>query len=80
MNDDQFSAILTIVVPPVIQRIVERLGVDETEATKMFYTSKVYEWLSKEDSKTWHLSPLTLCRLFEQEQRGEELDWPEEAA
>lgn len=80
MNDDQFSAILTIVVPPIIQRIVERLGIEEVKATEMFYASEVYEWLSDESSKTWHLSPLTLCRLFEQELRGEPLSWPEEAA
>ena len=80
MNADQFSAILTLVVPPVVQRIVERFGVDEIKATEMFYASEVYAWLADESSKTWHLSPIELCRLFEQEQRGEPLDWPEEAA
>lgn len=80
MSEDGFSALLTVVVPPVVRMIAERLGLDETAATEAFYASEVYEWLSDEKSKTWHLSPVTLCDLYEQERRGEPLVWPEEGA
>jgi len=80
MSDDGFSALLTVVVPPVIRLIAEHMGIGETAATEAFYASKVYEWLSDEKSKTWHLSPHSIYRLYEQERRGEPLEWPEEVA
>jgi len=80
MSEDAFSAMLTVVVPPVVRLIAERTGLGESQATEAFYASKVYEWLSDEQSKTWHLSPRILCDLYEQERRGEPLAWPEESA
>jgi len=80
MDEDKFSAMLTVIIPPVVKLVVERTGMDETEATEAFYASKVYEWLADEKSKTWHLSPQTICDLYEQERRGEPLTWPEEVA
>jgi len=80
MSEDGFSTLLTVVVPPVVRLIGERFGLDETAATEAFYDSQVYEWLSDEKSKTWHLGPVAICDLYEQERRGEPLSWPEEAS
>ena len=43
-----------------------------------FYTS-VYEKLEQEDTKLWHLSPLTLYNMFEEEQKTGDFVFPEEA-
>jgi len=45
----------------------------------MFYESKVFECLEREDTKLWHLSPLTLFNMFDEEQKTGSFVFPEEA-
>lgn len=59
MADKKFEAILTLLVPQVINLICENYPLDEMTASKEFYESKVYSLLEQEDTKLWHFSPLT---------------------
>ena len=79
MNSEKLSAILTILNPPIIQLIMDTKGITNVEASKLFYNSDVYAMLEKEESKLWHLSPLTLYELFEEEQATGSVNYPEEA-
>lgn len=79
MDKKKFESMLILIVPAVVNLIVENNQVDEIEASDMFYCSKVYEKLEQEDTKLWHLSPLTLYNMFEEEQRTGEIIFPEEA-
>ena len=65
MADKKFEAILTLLVPQVVQLICENYPVGEVTASKEFYESKVYSLLEQEDTKLWHFSPLTLFNIFE---------------
>lgn len=38
----------------------------------------VYEKLEREDTKLWHLSPLTIFNMFEEEQKTDKVTYPEE--
>lgn len=69
MDQKTFEAILTLLVPQVIDLIVKNYGLDEISATKAFYESKLYSVLEEEDTKVWHFSPLTLFCLFDEEKR-----------
>ena len=78
MGDKKFEAIMTILVPQVIELIVENYNADEIVASKAFYESRVYALLEQEDTKTWHLSPLTIFNMFDEEQKTGVFEIPEE--
>lgn len=79
MDKKKFESMLILIVPAVVKLIVENYTIGEIEASDKFYRSKVYEKLEQEDTKLWHLSPLTLYNMFEEEQRTGEITFPEEA-
>ena len=79
MDKKKFESMLILIVPAVVKLIVENKNLDEIEASDIFYQSKVYEKLEQEDTKLWHLSPLTLYNMFEEEQKTGEITFPEEA-
>ena len=68
MADRKFEAIMTLLVPQVVQLICENDSVDEVTASRAFYESKVYALLEQEETKLWHFSPLT---LFSYVRRGD---------
>ena len=79
MADKKFEAILTLLVPQVIQLICENDSVDEVTAAREFYESKVYSLLEQEDTKLWHFSPLTLFNMYDEEKKTGNFEIPEEA-
>ena len=62
MSDKKFEAILTLLVPQVVQLICENYPVDEMSASRDFYESKVYSLLEQENTKLWHFSPAYLIQ------------------
>lgn len=79
MEKRKFEAVLTLLVPKVVHLITENYSFDEVTATRVFYGSKVYATLEQEDTKLWHLSPLTLFNMFDEEQKTGAITFPEEA-
>ena len=77
--DQKFEAILILLVPQIIQLIIENYEVDEVTASREFYESEVYSLLEQEDSKMWHFSPLTLFNMYEEERKTGSFVIPEEA-
>ena len=78
MVDKKFEAILTLLVPQVINLICENYPLDEMTASREFYESKVYSLLEQEDTKLWHFSPLTLFNMFNEKKRTGDFQMPEE--
>ena len=79
MNEGKFSAILSVIVPPVVGLVSSRMGLSEVDAAELFYRSKVYARLSDETSKLWHYSAETLFSMYDDEVSGREIEYPEEA-
>lgn len=79
MNEDQFSAMLAIIVPPIIDLIIKNSNVSDDIAISRFYQSRLYQELSDESSKLWHYSPLTLYTMYQDELLTGSYDYPEEA-
>lgn len=77
MEQKKFEAMLVLIVPKVIGLITANCEMDEVTATKAFYDSKVYSLLEQEDTKMWHLSPLTLFNMFEEERKTGNITFPE---
>lgn len=78
MEKNRLESLLILIVPQVIQWIEEKSTMDEIEAAEAFYRSRVYSLLEEEETKMWHLSPLTLYHMFEEERRTGEITFPEE--
>lgn len=78
MEQKKFEALMIVIVPQVVHLITKNHSCDEVTASKAFYESKVYELLEKEDTKLWHLSPLTLFNMFDEEKKTGDFEFPEE--
>ena len=78
MDKKKFEAMLVLLVPQVVHLISENYGSDEVEAAKSFYESTVYSMLEQEDTKLWHLSPLTLFNMYDEEKKTGNITFPEE--
>ena len=78
MADKKFEAILTLLVPQIINLVCENYPSDEMEASREFYESKVYSLLEQEDTKLWHFSPLTLFNMYDEEKRTGDFQIPED--
>ena len=79
MNENQFSALLAIIVPEITSLITKDSNITETQAISLFYRSKLYKELADENSKLWHYSPLTLYTMLQDELLTGNYDYPEEA-
>ena len=78
MTREKLSALLAILNPAVIKIIIDNKGIKNIEATELFYNSALYSMLENEESKLWHLSPLTLYELLEEELATGNINYPEE--
>ena len=79
MCDKRHSALLTVIVPMVVEEIVQTYGIGEKVATEQFYASRLYDELSEEARKLWHYSPKVLFSMYDEEKRTGEITYPEEA-
>jgi len=78
MTPEKLSALLAIIIPSIVQLIMDNRKLVAIEATKLFYNSEIYAMLENEASKLWHLSPLTLYELLEEELETGTINYPEE--
>lgn len=77
MDQKKFEAMLVLIVPKVTGLIVKNHGLDEVTAIRLFYESGVYSLLEQEDTKLWHLSPLTLFNMYDEEKKTGNITFPE---
>ena len=76
--DERFSAILSVsLIPQIVSLIIDKERVDENTAINMFYESKTYDFLSNEDTKMWHYSPLMIYHIWKSEKETGEVIYPE---
>ena len=78
MTEIEFKATLQMLVPMIIQIIIEKNNLSAVNSIKILYRSMLYEKLEKESTKLWHLSPLALYELFDMEQKTEKIIFPTE--
>jgi len=79
MTKVEFKATLQMLIPMVIQVIIEKKGLLVVSAVKLLYVSRLYGKLEEECTKLWHLSPLALYELLELELQTGRLVFPTEA-
>ena len=79
MTEIEFKATLQMLIPMVIQTIMEKRNIPVIEAVKLLYISRLYKKLEIEKTKLWHLSPLALYELLDIEITTGKLIFPTEA-
>jgi hypothetical protein len=79
MTKIEFKATLQMLIPMVIQTIIEKKDISAADSIKLLYFSKLYEKLEIENTKLWHLSPLALYELLEMELQTGKIIFPTEA-
>lgn len=79
MDNKKFESMLILIVPEVVRLIVKNYKLSEIEASEKFYNSELYEKLEQEETKLWHLSPVMLFNMFDEEQKTGTITYPEEA-
>ena len=78
MTPEKLSALLAVLNPSVVQLIMDNKKLSNIEAVTLFYNSALYAMLENEASKLWHLSPLVLFELLEEELATGSINYPEE--
>jgi len=78
MTPEKLSALLAIMIPSIIQLIMDNRKLNNIDAANLFYNSEIYAMLENETSKLWHLSPLTLYELLDEELITGNINYPEE--
>jgi hypothetical protein len=79
MTNVRFKATLEMLVPLIIKEIEKTRCVTGREAFELLYSSFLYSKLEQEQTKLWHLSPLTLANLLNEELETGSIRFPEEA-
>lgn len=76
--DEKFQTLLSVVIiPQTVAIIVEKENLDCVTAINEFYSSKVYDLLSDEKTKTWHFSPMMLYSMWKEEKETGDFVYPE---
>ena len=76
MNKDKFSALMAMITPDIVSKIMVKYELDENKAMALFHKSEVYKALEKEDTKVWQYSSEMIVELFDREKNGK-LEFPE---
>lgn len=79
MSDVNIKAMLELIVPRLLEIIIENQKMTEKEALTLLYASEMYRQLEREETKLWHLSVYTLFELWLEEQKTGNITYPEEA-
>ena len=78
MNQKEHDGMMAVYVPVIIETISRKMDMPHDEALKLFYSSKLYNLYSDEETKVWHFSPICLANLLAHEVKTGELQLPEE--
>ena len=79
MTEIEFKATLQMLIPMVVQTIMEKRNISVIEAIRLLYISGLYKKLEVEKTKLWHLSPMALYELLDNEINTGKLVFPTEA-
>lgn len=79
MDQKKFEVLLRIISPEIVHLASLNHNTEEITAAKSFYSSEVYKLLEDEDTKLWHLSPLTIFNMYDCEVKTGTISFPEGA-
>ena len=75
MNQKEFECIKRDLTDGVVADIMEKRGLSENDAIRVFMNSEVYDGLQNMETEVWHFSVKAISGLFDDEMNGN-LVWP----
>ncbi|MCL2061393.1 MAG: hypothetical protein FWH03_02045 [Firmicutes bacterium] len=78
MEQKKLPSILTIIGGKVLTMLINKKNLSYEDAAKTFYTSRVYDILSDEGSKLWHMSADMIYDLLDEELTSGMITFPQE--
>jgi len=77
MNINEFEAVFPIKIQDFVSLIIEAKNINFEEAVQFLYESELYEALSNEKTKLWHLSSEKLLEMLLIEKSTGKLIFPD---
>lgn len=77
MDKNKFDAVFPIICSSLVQKIASEYMLDDTNAIQKLYTSKLYEYLEKEETKFWQYSTTKLFELWDEENKYGKFTFPQ---
>ncbi len=77
MENPDYRSIIPYKIQNLVSLIIDHKKLKFYEAINYLYESKLYEILSEEETKIWHLSPDKLFELLENEKQKNIFDFPD---
>lgn len=77
MDRVKFSAVLPIVCSALVEKIENELHLSDKEAISELYSSSLYDFLEKEETKVWQYSTEKLFELFLEERSSGKITFPQ---
>lgn len=77
MSQEQFAAMMPYISADLVAMIADKQSITHTDAIKRLYASKLYAALENEETKVWQYSTQMLYSLFEQEEQGGTIHFPD---
>lgn len=77
MGREKFLALMPYISADLVNMIVQKEGINEEEAIKKLYNSKLYALLEDETTKVWQYSTEMLYSLLEEEQATGNIQFPD---
>ena len=77
MTKEGFEALIPFKIEDFVSLIIKIKHLDFESAIVYLYDSKLYEALSEEETKLWHLSTPKLFNMLETEKVTGKIDYPE---
>lgn len=77
MNRSEFEAIIPFKIQDIVSLIVDNKKLSFHNAVQYLYDSKLYDALSVEETKLWHLSSNKLLEMLVEEKQTGKFTYPD---
>lgn len=77
MTNPNYTSIIPYKISEITSLIIENKKIKFEDAINYLYLSKLYDFLSDEKTKLWHLSSYKLFELLEKEKQSNNFDFPD---
>ncbi|MBN2663219.1 MAG: hypothetical protein JXR68_06185 [Bacteroidales bacterium] len=76
-NTTNYTALIPFLIIDIVRLIIENKNMDFFSAVSYLYKTQLYEFLSNEQTKLWHLSSYKLFDLLEREKTTQKFEFPD---
>lgn len=76
-NIPDYSALIPYKIMDIVKLVMENKNTEFSDAISYLYQTQLYEFLSNEQTKLWHLSTHKLFELLEDEKQTNQFQFPD---